>query len=65
MKFLKAGQKVEIEVPEGATLKDALALIGIEYIDGTVFRNAKGPLDLDDPVSNDDLVLAAKAESNG
>ena len=66
MKFLKAGEgKREIVLETEVPLVKALDLLGEEYIENAVYRTAGGPIGPDDLVSNGDLIIVARAESNG
>lgn len=66
MKFLKAGEgKKEIALETDTALVDVLEQLGEEYIEDAIYRTAGGPLGPNDLVSDSDLVIAARAESNG
>lgn len=66
MKFLKAGEdKREIVLETEVPLVEVLDLLGEEYIENAVYRTAGGPIGPDDLVSNGDLIIVARAESNG
>lgn len=66
MKFLKPGEaKREVKLETEVTLAEVLKRLGEDYVEGAIYRAANGPLDLDDMVSDSDLIITAQAESNG
>lgn len=65
MKYLKPGGKKEVTLETEVTLLDALEQLGEEYVEDAIYRTAGGPLGPDDMVSNGDLIIVARAESNG
>ena len=66
MKYLKPGEgKKEVVLETEVTLLDALEQLGEEYVEDAIYRTAGGPLGPNDMVSNSDLVIVARAESNG
>lgn len=66
MKYLKAGgQAVKIALETEVTLMDVLERLGEPYIEDAIYRTAGGPLGPDDMVGDSDLIIVARAESNG